>query len=386
MTENTSVEAFYQLEWKKNVLDGCGTYWSITDVYNCSDAGVVIPAGPLGNLSDGEVYNGLNNPLGPFPAGATGVMANAGDREPGNSGQWGIAARYFSPALSTEFGAYFVNYHQRSPVISVLLNGSPAPSAFAAGTNRMQYVWDWSAEDIKAYGLSLSTTVSGWSVFGEISHTKDLPVQLNGLDLLRGASSGAGPLGFLRDLPRNQGVLYTGYDRKDKTQVQVSTLKSFPRVLGAESLMVMGEVAYQHWSGIGDPMDSRRYGRAFVFGQAVTDTMSCAGTGNANPRFCEAEGFATRNAWGYRLQGTLSYPGLFGGVNVKPRVFWSHDVKGYSADALFLEDRRILGVGAAFDYLNKYYADISYNRFNSGAKYDVFRDRDFASVVVGINF
>lgn len=386
VTENLSVEAFYQLEWKKNVLDGCGTYWSISDVYNCSDQGVVIPAGPLGNLSDGEVFNGLRNPLGPFPAGTTGVMANAGDREPGKDGQWGIAGRLFSPALSTEFGAYFVNYHQRSPVISVLLDASPAPSAFAAATNRMQYVWDWSAEDIKVFGLSFSTTALGWSVFGEVSHTKDLPVQLNGLDLLRGASSGAGPLGFLRNIPRNQGVLYTGYDRKDKTQLQISTLKSFPRVLGAESLMVMGEVAYQHWQGIGDPMDSRRYGRGFVFGQAVTDTLSCAATGNANPDYCEADGFATKNAWGYRLQGTLSYPGLFGGVNVKPRVFWSHDVKGYSADALFLEDRRILGVGAAFDYLNKYYADISYNRFNPGAKYDVFHDRDFVSVVVGVNF
>nr|WP_248280611.1 DUF1302 domain-containing protein [Aromatoleum aromaticum] len=386
LTENTSVEAFYQLEWKKNILDGCGTYWSISDVYNCSDDGVVIPAGPLGNLTDREVFNGLRTALGPFPAATTGVMANAGDREPDNAGQWGIAARLFSPALTTEFGAYFVNYHQRSPVISVLLNGSPAPSAFSVGPNRMQYLWDWSAEDIEAFGLSFSTTAAGWSVFGEISHTKDLPVQLNGLDLLRGASSGAGPLGFLRDVSRDQGVVFTGFDRKDKTQVQVSTLKVFPRILGAESLAVIGEVAYQHWSGIGDPSDSRRYGRAFVFGQAVTDSLSCAGTGNVNPDFCEAEGFATKNAWGYRVQGTLSYPGLFAGVNFKPRVFWSHDVKGYSADALFLEDRQILSVGAAFDYLNKYYADISYNRFNRDAKYDVFRDRDFASVVVGVNF
>jgi hypothetical protein len=73
-------------------------------------------------------------------------------------------------------------------------------------------------------------------------------------------------------------------------------------------------------------------------------------------------------------------------VNVKPRVFWSHDVKGYSADSLFLENRQILGLGARFDYLNKYYGDISYSTFNKDAKYDTFHDRDFLSVVVGMNF
>jgi hypothetical protein len=386
LTDNVSLEAFYQFRWRKNVLDGCGTYWSISDVYNCSDAGVVIPAGPLGNLTDGEAYNGLNSGLGPFPAGFNAVMANGGNIEPGDGGQWGLAARWFAPSLRTEFGAYYVNYHQRSPVISVLMDGSAADSVFSLGANRMQYQWDWSAEDIKVLGASFSTSLSGWSVFGEVSRTQDLPVQLNGLDLLRGASSGAGPLGFLATAPRNEGYLYTGYDLKDKTQVQVSTLRFFPRVLGAESLQLMGEIAYQNWSGIGDPMTSRRYGRGFVYGQAITSTMDCAGTGNFVADFCETEGFATSTSWGYRAQATLSYPGLFGPVNVKPRLFWQHDVKGYSGDMTFLEDRRVLGIGAAFDYLGKYYADVSYSRFNSGAKYDTFRDRDFVSIVVGMNF
>lgn len=386
LTENVSLEAFYQFRWRKNVLDGCGTYWSISDVYNCSDRGVVIPAGPLGNLTDREAYNGLQNGLGPFPAGMNAVMANGGDIEPSNGGQWGLAARWFAQGIATEFGVYYVNYHQRSPVISVLLDGSASDSVFSLGNNRMQYRWDWSAEDIKVLGASFSTTLAGWSVFGEVSRTEDLPVQLNGLDLLRGASSGAGPLGFLMTTPRNEGVLYTGYDLKDKTQAQVSTLKFFPRVLGAESLQLMGEIAFQKWSGLGDPMTSRRYGRAFLYGQAMTSTMACAATGNFVADFCEADGFATSTAWGYRAQSVLSYPRLFGPVNVKPRLFWQHDVKGYSGDMTFLEDRRILGVGAAFDYLGKYYADISYSRFNSGAKYDTFRDRDFVSVVVGMNF
>lgn len=381
LADNLSVEGFYQMRWRKNILDGCGTYWSISDVYNCSDKGVNVPAGPLANSPDRTGY-----------ANGSAILANAGNIDGRNSGQWGLALRYFAPALATEFGAYAVNYHQRSPVISIKLDASPAPSAFSAGTNRMQYAWDWSGENIKVLGLSFSTSLGGWSVFGELSNTRDLPVQLNGLDLLRGASTGVGPLGALAAIPRNAGTVYRGYELKDKNQIQVSSLKVFPRVLGAESLSMIGEAAYQRWSGIGDPNTGKRYGRAFVYGQATTSTLTncsaggAAGAGNPNPGYCENQGFATSNAWGYRLQAELSYPDIAAGVNVKPRLFWSHDVKGYSADSQFVEDRRVLGLGARFDYLGKYYADISYNRFNHGAKYDVFHDRDFASAVVGVNF
>jgi hypothetical protein len=396
LTDNLSVEGFYQFNWKKNILDGCGTYWSISDVYNCSNQGVVIGAGPLAARTDQVLYGPT---AGLFGSATNAILGNASNIEPGNSGQYGLAMRYFAPEIATEFGAYFANYHQRSPVISVLFNRTNVPGSVFGGTPgafQLQYAWDWSAEDIKVYGLSFSTGIAGWSVFGEMSHTQNIPVQLNGLDLLRGATSGAGPLmadpSFVNGRNnRNTGILYHGYDLKDKNQFQISTLKSFPRVLGAESMTFIGEVAYQHWSGIGDPSSGRRYGRAFVFGQAVSSVpgqaaTTCAGTGNANTDYCENEGFATTNAWGYRMQAELSYPDVFAGVNVKPRVFWSHDVKGYSADSTFLENRMILGLGARFDYLNKYYADFSYNRFNDKAKYDVFHDRDFFSAVVGINF
>jgi len=254
----------------------------------------------------------------------------------------------------------------------------------------LNYKWDWSGEDIKVYGLSFSTGIGGWSVFGELSKTKDLPVQINGVDLLRGATSGAGPLAFLATAPRNVGTLQTGYDLKDKTQVQVSTLKIFPQVVGAESLTLIGEVAYQHWNDIGNPATDRRYGRGFVFGQAswsgTSGSLTCSSASSPNVSYCDMGGYATPNAWGYRAQVSLSYPNVFAGINAKPRVFWSHDVKGYSADNLFNQDRQTLSLGMQLDYLSKYYADLSYTRYNHNAKYDVFHDRDFYSVVVGVNF
>jgi hypothetical protein len=381
-----SVEGFYHLGGARNVLDGCGTYWSISDVYNCSDKGVAIGAGGFARLPDPTLYNNPAGFTGLPPSITNLVMSNGGELRAKDGGQFGLAMRYYAAEIATEFGAYFVNYHQRSPVLSVLFNSSAPGSIFTLGNNRMQYLWDWSATDIKVAGLSASTVLGGWSVFGEASLSQDVPVQINGVDLLRGTSSAAGPMASLQLTPRDQGLLRHGYDLKDKGQIQVSTLKIFPRVAGAETAVVAGEVAFQHWSGIGDPNTSVRYGRGFVYGQAATATLSCAATGNLNPSFCENKGFATTSAWGYRLRAELSYPDLFAGVNVKPRVFWSHDVSGFSADSTFSENRKALGLGVRFDYLNHYYADLSVNRFARGATYDVFHDRDFASAVVGANF
>jgi hypothetical protein len=173
-----------------------------------------------------------------------------------------------------------------------------------------------------------------------------------------------------------------GYDLRDKTQVQASTLKLVSNVLGAETLTLLGEIGYQHWSGIGNPGSSTRYGRDFLYGTAESAAGPCAAT----PDYCAADGFATTTAWGYRLLASLSYPGAIAGVNLSPRIFWAHDVRGYSADTMFNQGRKTLGLGIRAEYLKRYYADLSYTTFNHKAKYDPQRDRDFASVVIGTTF
>ena len=89
-------------------------------------------------------------------------------------------------------------------------------------------------------------------------------------------------------------------------------------MLGAENLMFMGEVAYQHWLGIDDPATGRRYGRGFVYGQASSNGTGCNNTNGG--AYCGTGGFATSNAWGYRMQLELSYPDVVAGANVKPRT------------------------------------------------------------------
>lgn len=385
LKSGVSVEAFYQFKWKKHIVDGCGTYWSFDDNLNCPGGGII--GGPP-TLSDQMQYNGV--PVAPPPVPPFNFrMGRAADDKPKDGGQFGLATRYLVPALDTELGAYFVNYHQRNPVFSLLKSPSPGASVWSGalgpfGPAPTQFLWDYSAQNVKAFGLSASTVVGGWTLNGEASYTKGVPVQINTNDLVAGTALGVGPQAGLAALPA--GSIARGYDLKNKTQLQVSTVKIFPQIAAAESLTLIGEAGFQHWAGIGDPNTSTRYRRPSVYGLAQTSTIPCAFTGNPNPANCENKGFATRNAWGYRLQAELSYPNAFAGVNVKPRLFWSHDVKGYSADNTFIEDRKTLGLGVRADYNNRYYADFAYTRYNRGAKYDIFHDRDYFSAVVGINF
>jgi len=254
-------------------------------------------------------------------------------------------------------------------------------------------VWDYSGENVKTMGVSAATELGGFSVFGELSRTRDIPVQINAIDMLVGTALGIGPqahwAAIARDPSKPTGYVLHGYDRKDKTQLQMSFIRAIPQVLGADSLTLLGEVAGQKWSGIGNPANSTRYVRGFGYNFGPTTALggTCGPAGiQPNASYCENEGYATKSAWGYRLSAELLFPNAIAGVNLKPRLFFSHDVKGYAADNLFVEDRQTRSIGLRADYNNRYYADISYTGYNKSAKYDQFHDRDFMSFVIGANF
>ena len=119
-------------------------------------------------------------------------------------------------------------------------------------------------------------------------------------------------------------------------------------------------------------------------------------------------GFTTSTSYGYRVVGSLSYPSVFYGVNVSPRIAFSHDVKGVSQT--FNEGVKSVALGANFDYQKKFVVDMSYTMFSGGRTYcgtDVpatgqslalgqpttycssanpIRDRDFLSLVISYAF
>ncbi|RJF78414.1 DUF1302 domain-containing protein [Azospirillum cavernae] len=369
-----SLESYYQLAWRHSTFEGCGTFWSPSDILNCSDVATNITPAPFG---DRQGYAGI-----PSLRGINARIGNAGRDEPRNSGQFGVAGRYFASEIGTDIGLYFSQYHARTPMFSMVRTPTTiAGSVYGLPTGPAQYFEDYSAENIRVFGASAATEIGGWSVSGEVSRAEGVPVQINTSDLVSGVVSGTGPLGYLKNRPL--GSVIRGYDRKDKTQIQISTIKSFPNVLGAESLRVLGEVAYQHWNGIGDPATSTRYGRSPGFGRAATATTACATTATD---YCAPDGYATSNSWGLRSQFSLTYPDAFAGVNLTPRLSIAWDVSGVSPDGTFVKDRVNVGVGLRADLLQRYYADLTYSGYNRKAKYDPQRDRDFVALVVGMTF
>ncbi|WP_339417558.1 MULTISPECIES: DUF1302 domain-containing protein [unclassified Pseudomonas] len=408
LTDNLSAEAFYQLEWDQTVTDNCGTFFSQPDIVSdgCKDN--------LRVLNSRRTLPAALNP-GLAAAGVDvnneGVLVRRGpDRDARDSGQFGVAFHYNFEPLDTEFGAYFMNYHSRAPIFSA--QGAPQ-SAFTGPTpglppqlrplvvaGNSNYFIEY-PEDIRLYGLSFSTTLptgTAWS--GELSYRPNAPVQLNSTDILfAGVKPIGGPvLGNASLLNGSPGQDLHGYRRKEISQFQTTFTHFFDQVMGASRLTLVGEVGVTHVGGLESKSDVR-YGRDPVFGPGTLPNNACAalnlstaqgaGLGNANGlnTNCNNDGFTTATSWGYRGRAIWEYPDAFAGVNLKPNVAWSHDVKGYSPGpgANFEEGRKAVSLGLDAEYQNTYTASLNYTNF-FGGDFTTVNDRDFVALSLGVNF
>lgn len=416
LTENLSAEAFYQLEWDQTVVDNCGTFFAQPDIIadGCQDNLRVLA--PRRALSAGAL-----NALSSFGVDVNneGVLVRrTGDRDAQDSGQFGAALRYFAPALDTEFGAYFMNYHSRTPAFSAAAPSQARytaintnlPNIPAAGANNpanlrplavagsSTYFLEY-PEDIQLYGLSFSTTLpTGTAMAGEISYRPNAPVLFNTTDIL---FAGVNPLGGLFGnaslIDGQPGQEVNGYRRKEITQFQTTFTHFFDQVMGASRLTLVGEVGIVHVGGL-ESTSEIRYGRDPIYGPGplpATGPLNTCSTLNGSTlgtasrenqsKYCEDDGFVTSTAWGYRARAIWDYPDVFAGVNLKPSVSWSHDVDGYGPNGLFTEDAKAVSLGLDADYQNTYTASLAYTDF-FGGKYNTSIDRDFVALSFGVNF
>jgi len=404
LTDNLSAEAFYQLEWDQTVVDNCGTFFSQPDVIadGCNDnlrvlnkrstiplPGVVLP------ILEGQGVN-INE---------EGVLVRRGpDRDARDSGQWGASLKYMFEPLDTEFGAYFMNYHSRAPIFSAQ---GAAQQFYTAGpiaalrplivAGNSNYFVEY-PEDIRLYGLSFSTTLptgTAWS--GELSYRPNAPVQLSTTDILFAGVTPLPGFGNASVLQGTPGQDLHGYNRKEITQFQTTFTHFLDQVMGASRLTLVGEVGVTHVGGL-ESRSEARYGRDPVFGPGElpngfcnslnTSTATGGGQtlGNVNSN-CDNDGFTTATSWGYRARAIWEYPDVFAGVNLKPNVAWSHDVKGYSPGpgGNFEEGRKAVSLGLDAEYQNTYNASLAYTNF-FGGDYSTVNDRDFLALSVGVTF
>ncbi|MCY1327056.1 hypothetical protein D9M69_125820 [compost metagenome] len=366
--EALSLETFYQLGWSETIIDNCGTFFASSDlVARGCDRAPIAGAGDLNPA--GQVY-----------------LPRLKDHTPSDSGQFGLALKWYAEQLnSSEFGAYFINYHSRTPNLSgVSTDGSltPGPDGIATGA---RYFAEY-AEDIRLYGLSFQTLIeaTGTSLGGEISHRPNMPMQINPSDLV-GASMAPGnmanPLYLTGHAGTAPGTEITGYVRKPFTQAQVTATHIFPRVLGASRLLMVGELGYSHIAQLENAGGQHlRFGRDTLFGAGV-DAL-----GNCTPqpgRKCTSAGFYTDDSWGYRLRTNLEYPNALFGATLSPSLAFAHDVDGYGPT--FNEGSKAISLGLDYSYRNTYSASLNYTDFYGG-RFSTQSDRDFLSISFAISF
>ena len=374
LTDNLSAEAFYQLDWEQSQADNCGTFFSQSDVMadGCSGNYRVMSKRSALDVADLAALTGAG-----VDVNGEGVLVRRGaDRNARNGGQFGVAMHYVFEPLDTEFGAYFMNYHSRDPILSA---GAAPQSAYnaAAGAGGLgsmivagnsSYYVEY-PEDIHLYGLSFATRLStGTAWKGELSYRPNAPVQLNSNDLLYANITLLPGLASASPLTVTPGADVQGYRRKEITQFQTSLSHVFDNAMGANRLTVTGEVGVTYVGGL-DSSSDLRYGRDPVFGSDGHD------------------GFTTATSWGYRGRAVWEYNSVLPGVNLKPNLGWSHDISGYSPgpNANFEEGRKAISVGLDGEYQNTYTSSLSYTNF-FGGRYNTLSDRDFVALTVGVKF
>jgi len=390
-TENLSIEAFYQYEWAKTEIDGCGTLFGAD--FAASGCNYVTIA-----IDDASAL-------------AAGYAAERqADVEAQDGNQFGLSARYFAEQLNnTEFGVYVMNIHSRVPMVNGVRNSMPGvtignSASGIAGTttnavlgapdaNGDQYGQPFIPsstptvgatlsqlnpayfiefpEDLQFYGLSFATNAGGIALSGEVSYKPDTPIQINGNHVLAGVlteNTAATPFAQ-RVIDTAAGGDVQGYDLFDVTQVQFTALQFFDRILGASRVTVIGEVGMTLVDGIEDS--------EFVYGRDTLFGLGVASDG----------GYVTDSAWGYRALAALDYSDVFAGVNLKPTVSFSHDVEGYSPapGQQFNEGRQSLGLAVEASYQQMYSASLAYKMFDGG-DYNASADKDFVSLSLGITY
>ncbi|MNJ28347.1 hypothetical protein D3C77_228800 [compost metagenome] len=411
LSENLNAEAFYQLEWDNSVVDNCGTFFGSDPLpQGCNDR--LVFAGP--DLAPGVAKNTATAAQILRGTVVDNVyMPRLEDNDPRDSGQYGVALRWFVPELhDTEFGFYAMNYHSRTPFLSfkqtttapitaAQLGALPAAARqLAAVQNQFdrvrssRYFVDY-PEDIRLYGVSFQTTLGATSVGGEVSFRPNMPLQINTADLNLAAlqstdtdfKTQTSPVFTSGETAQALGGDLPGYKRMPVMQAQVTATHFVDQIWGASRLTLIGEVGYNRINGLGDADGTDvRFGRSPVFGPGAfpgnQNTTVCATATNPQKE-CNSHGFYTTDSWGYRVRTKLDYPNVIAGINLSPNLAWSHDVDGWGPN--FEEGAKAISVGLDADYMNNYTASLSYTDF-FGGRYNTNTDRDYVSLSFGVNF
>lgn len=145
ITDNLSIEGFYQFKWRETQAPDCGSFFSTSDL--------------VGPGCQAGFYAGGRDPGAALASQVN--LPRGSDIEGSDDGQYGLAIRYLIEPIQTEVGFYHIRYNSRLPVVSGhspsfstselqtaagVANASRAAYFAAAGitpTNFTTFMTDW---------------------------------------------------------------------------------------------------------------------------------------------------------------------------------------------------------------------------------------------------
>jgi hypothetical protein len=220
-----------------------------------------------------------------------------------------------------------------------------------------------------------------------MTYRQDEPLQIDDVELLFAAmpqqlaNAGIRPdLDGISQMPVfAPGETANGFVLSDTFQAQTTITHLFGPTLGASQFTTLLEIGGINILDMPDPAVLRLNGPGTARNGGIKGKE---GLEVAIQNGIETNPFPDAFSWGYKAVAKLSYTDVFAGINVAPRVVFSHDVKGTTPDPLFMfiEDRKSIAVGVAFDYQSRWSADINYNAFWGGVgTSNALEDRDYVS-------
>ncbi len=377
VTDNLSFEGYYQWKWNGFQFDPVGTYFSGADVIGKGarsayvptsianyflyggSGNVPLPYGTVGDpggahgLSEAQLADPLLNPAyGPF---AGSVAYRADTRKPKDNGQFGLAMRYKADALKSEFGFYFLRYHDKIPFIGFVNAGS------AANLLGLQYFEDY-GEKRNVYGVSMNTNVGPVAVGAEISYR---PKDSVGIDPTV-------------PIPPNP---YSVFEYAGKVSRGFVDEKKWQAHLTGFYLVAPS-------SPIGSLMTGLGAAEGFILAEAAVTHYPRLDRSGFIPYLLPNYELPTRSSWGYVVSAGLTYPNVWSsGWNLTPQIDFAHDVKGTSPNTIpFVEGRKAATISLNFDRESRWKANLGITRFWGGGSNNLLRDRDMVYGSVSHSF
>lgn len=400
-----NMDAYYQFRWNRNVFPPVGSYFSANDIAGKGKQPAYFSAANF-NLAgmDAEAYAAANG-LGRTPAAiraataaldqefnnsftGTFVAPILNDKTPKKGGQYGVAAHFKPDGLAMDLGFYYLNYHDKFPVLNYDFNAN-------------RYQWRY-LENRKLYGISTNFALGNWAIGSELSYRPKEAISLTT------CFDPSGPLNanvFPAILPDCQQWI----DNKKYQMHLTAQLQLTPGEHGAVlSALGNASTAYLTIEGVASRYPgvnaNKGYARTMkgpsgesvpviqypLMGYAVYTNPSAPQGTPADPNTLSA-GLGTATQLAYAVDFSATYDNkIISGWTVTPGVTLYHTIKGDQPVMypVFLEGNK-----AAYFYIlfaknpATWQAGLNYTIYRGGDQFrQAYRDRDFIGGFVNYNF